>query len=194
MWRNFFDMLRKKYFQTIWKNYNPWKSFYNTNFLELYLSDWKKFVQTNICENFDRKIMATKKYIFVCLKQEKRERKRKRKKKKNGARTATEPMWTGSPELGAVWISLDSPAGVRRPELAGATWRAAVACSLQQPPFPARTKARGAPPLLGRRRHPTLLPCETPVREKKGGKWREREESGRRKEDNGRIFMISLLF
>ena len=76
MWRNFFDMLRKKYFQTIWKNYNPWKSFYNTNFLELYLSDWKKFVQTNICENFDRKIMATKK-LHICLLETRKKGKKK---------------------------------------------------------------------------------------------------------------------
>jgi len=136
--------------------------------LELLETNYAEKIST--CENLTKKLWLQKSYIFVCLKQEKRERKRKRKKKKNGARTATEPMWTGSPELGAVWISLDSPAGVRRLELAGATWRAAVACSLQQPPFPARTKARGAPPLLGRRRHPTLLPCEPPVREKKGGK------------------------
>jgi len=55
-------------------------------------------VQTNICENFDRKIMATKK-LHICLLEIKKGE--KERKEKNGARPATEPMWLCSPEPGA---------------------------------------------------------------------------------------------
>ena len=56
-----------------------------------------------------------KRYRFVCWKQEKMEKKRK----KNGAPPAIELMWPGSSEPRAAWCSLDFPAKVRRPELAG---------------------------------------------------------------------------